>query len=150
VTDYNNNRVEEFSSSGSFLMGIGAGYSGVSGTIGSSGTGNGQFNAPNGISIDSSGNVWVADLNSRVQEFNSSGTYLNQLGNGSNGCGLGQLNNPISIAFDASGNAWVTDWGCDRVEEFTSSGTYLSVFGGSYGSGNGQFNGLTGIAIGNR
>ena len=37
---------------------------------GSLGTGNGQFNQPEGITIDSSGNVYVADaFNSRIQVF---------------------------------------------------------------------------------
>jgi DNA-binding beta-propeller fold protein YncE len=53
VTDSNNNRVEEFNGSGTFLLGIGAGYNGVSGSIGTSGTGSGQFNYSAGIAIGS-------------------------------------------------------------------------------------------------
>jgi NHL repeat len=38
---------------------------------------NGQFTNPFGIAIDSSNNVWVVDYaGNRVQEFNSSGSYL--------------------------------------------------------------------------
>jgi hypothetical protein len=51
VSDWTNNYVQEFNNSGSFVMGIGAGYNGVSGSIGSSGSGNGQFNNANNIAI---------------------------------------------------------------------------------------------------
>ncbi|MBI4378159.1 MAG: SBBP repeat-containing protein [Nitrospinae bacterium] len=38
--------------------------------MGSSGTGDGQFNHPVGIAVDSSGNVYVADeYNHRIQKF---------------------------------------------------------------------------------
>ena len=37
---------------------------------GSSGSGNGQFNAPDGVAVDGSGNVYVADTgNDRIQKF---------------------------------------------------------------------------------
>jgi hypothetical protein len=53
VSDWTNDYVQEFNSSGSFLMGIGAGYNGVSGSIGSGGSANGQFNNANTIAIGS-------------------------------------------------------------------------------------------------
>jgi hypothetical protein len=82
VSDHTNNRVQVFNTSGTFVMGIGAGYQGASGSIGSTGTGKGQFNVAAGIAIDSSGNIWVSDRgNNRLQKFNSSGTF--QLGIGS-------------------------------------------------------------------
>jgi len=148
VADSYNNRVQEFNSSGTFLLAIGTGYNGVSGTKTNSGGGNGQLNNPQGLAFDASGNIWVADGNNcRAEEFNSSGTYLSQFG--SCGTGNGQFENPIGIAFDASGNLWVTDWSNDNVQEFNSSGTFLRTFG-SAGNGNGQFYngaGPTGVAI---
>ena len=48
---------------------------------GSIGTGNGQFFMPNGIAVDASGNVFVADSgNNRIQEFDSDGNYQSQFG----------------------------------------------------------------------
>src|SRR5271166_651061 len=156
VTDANNNRMEKFNSSGTFIMGIGDGYNGVSGAIGSSGSGNGQLNHPDNITIDASGNIWVLDEeNYRVQEFTSSGAYLMQFG--SYGGGNGQFVNPYLLATDAGGNIWVADTSNHRVEKFNNSGTFLLGIGagyngvsgsiGSSGSGNGQFNQPSSIAF---
>ena len=39
-------------------------------SIGSSGSGDGQFDVPQDVAVDSSGNVWVSDFgNNRVEEF---------------------------------------------------------------------------------
>jgi DNA-binding beta-propeller fold protein YncE len=50
------------------------------------------------------------------------------------------------VALDSSNNVYVADNLNNRVEKFTSSGNYLTQWGGS-GSGNGQFEGPTGIAV---
>ena len=77
-----NNRVEEFTSEGVFVKMFGWGVAdGVakfetctaSCHAGLQGSGNGEFYVPEGIVLDSKGNIFVADRgNHRVQEFNSS------------------------------------------------------------------------------
>ena len=48
---------------------------------GSYGTGDGQFNYPVGVTVDSSDNVYVADFNNnRIQKFDSSGTFMTKWG----------------------------------------------------------------------
>ncbi len=114
-------------------------------TIGSAGSGNGQFNDPEGIAVDSSGNIYVADSgNNRVQKFNKNGVYQSQFGSG--GSGNGQFQYPVGIGFGTGGEIYVTDVGNNRVQIFNSKGTYRGQFG-SYGQGNGEFYAPYGIAI---
>jgi sugar lactone lactonase YvrE len=157
IADTGTERIDKFNTSGSFLMGIGAGYNGVAGSIGTNGTGNGQFYRPYDLAIDSGGNIWVADTdNNRVQEFNNSGSFLMGLGAGYNGVagaiaasgsGNGQFKTPFSIAtFAVPQNIWVVDTTNNRVERFNLSGSYISQFGSS-GTGNGQFKTPNGTGV---
>ena len=50
VADSSNNRIQKFDSNGNFIT-----------KWGTEGTGDGQFSNPDGIAVDSSGNVYVAD-----------------------------------------------------------------------------------------
>jgi RHS repeat-associated protein len=138
VADKENSRVEEFSSTGKFVEGIGFGVSNgeakyevctTSCQAGIAGSGNGQFSKPNGVSINqSNGDIYVIDGgNNRVEEFSSSATFLRSFG--SSGSGIGQLNTPSQSAIDTSGDLWVTDYGNNRVEEFSAEGSPLRVVG---------------------
>jgi len=114
-------------------------------SFGEEGAGDGQFDQPGGVAVDSQGGIWVVDQeNNRIQRFDEEGQYLDQFG--SYGSGNGQLDRPAGIAIDAAGDIWVADAGNSRIEEFDSQGTYLRKFG-SYGSGNGQLSNAEGIAI---
>src|SRR5574337_1877176 len=107
-------------------------------TFGSSGSDNGQLKWPNGVALDNSGNIYVADTgNNRIEKFSPDGTYLSKFG--SQGSDNVQFNTPFSIALDSSGNIYVLDTLNDEVKKFSPDGTYLSKFG-SLGSDNGQFN----------
>ena len=66
---------------------------------GGSGTGNGQFSAPEGIAIDAADNIYVADTgNHRIQKFNTSGTFVTKWG--TNGTGDGQFDTPWGVSID--------------------------------------------------
>ena len=118
VADENNNRIEEFSSSGEFIE-----------SVGSSGSGNGQFSRPKSIAIDSKGDFWVADVgNSRLEEFSPSWEFLKAVG--SSGSGNGQFNGPEGIAIDSAGNLWVADTYNYRVQELNESGEFIKVLSG--------------------
>jgi sugar lactone lactonase YvrE len=113
--------------------------------FGKKGTGNGEFESPNGIATDSSGNIWVTDTaNNRIEKFNAKGEYLSQFGKA--GAGNGEFNAPKGIAIDSSGNIWVVDSANNRVQEFSSEGKYLAQLG-KEGTGEGQFKSPTGIAF---
>jgi len=113
--------------------------------FGSFGTGNGQLKNPCGINLDSTGNIYVADItNHRIQKFTSTGTYISQFG--SFGTNDGQFKYPSHVAIDAFGNIYVCDTNNGRIQKFDSTGNYLSKFG-SFGTGNGQFSNIEGITI---
>ncbi|MCI4433590.1 MAG: SBBP repeat-containing protein, partial [Nitrosopumilus sp.] len=68
--------------------------------FGAFGSGDIQLNNPEGIALDSLGNIYVADTsNNRVQKFNSAGVF--QLKFGTSGSGNGQFSSPIGIALDS-------------------------------------------------
>lgn len=152
VSDQGNNRVEELSSSGAFIKMFGWGVTDGKAEFeictkeckpGISGAGNGQFAVVAGVSVDSNGNVWVADFgNNRVQEFSEKGEYQKKFG--TTGKGTEQFEGPTTIAF-SGGNLYITDYRNNRVQEFSSAGVHVGQFG-SGGTENGQFSGPYGIA----
>ena len=154
VADTGNNRIDKFDSTGTFLLTFGWGVKDgatafeicTSGCqIGNYGFGDGRFYFPLGVAVDGSGNVFVADTsNSRVQEFDNTGTFLTAWGG--YGTGAGEFEAPTGIAVDASGSVFVTDTGYNRIQKFTNTGTFLTMWG-SFGSGNGQFDSPYGVAL---
>ena len=100
---------------------------------------------PQGIDVDISGNVYVADTyNHRILKFSSNGMFITSWGNG--GTGNGQFLYPASIAVDSIGNVYVADTWNNRIQKFTSNGTFLKMWG-SRGSRNRQFSMPQGIAV---
>ena len=84
---------------------------------GTSGTEPGQFNAPLGIAVDASGNVYVADTrNCRVQVFTGTGAFMTQWG--ALGRSAGQFDTPQGIAVDAAGRVYVADSYNNRIQVF--------------------------------
>ncbi|HEX4838574.1 MAG TPA: SMP-30/gluconolactonase/LRE family protein [Solirubrobacteraceae bacterium] len=106
VADTSNNRLEEFSSGGTFIR-----------AAGSEGTGNGQLKKPQGVAVDPKGDVWVADTgNNRIEEFTASGVYMSK--GGSVGTGNGQFKEPKGIVVDAKENIYVADTGNNRIQKW--------------------------------
>ncbi len=114
-------------------------------TIGSEGSDPGHFRGPAGIETNASGYVYVVDLvNSRVEIFGPSGSFLAEFG--SEGHGPGEFESPFGIAINRSGFVYVTDSENSNVQVFDPSGTYITGFG-TNGSAPGQFYQPFGIAI---
>ena len=112
---------------------------------GTTGTANGQFLIPNGVAVDSAGNVYVSEGNgNRGQKFTSSGGFL--MAFGIPGDVPGGFVTPSGIAVDSLGNIYMTDSTTNRVSKFNSSGTFVTTWG-TTGSGPGQFLSATGVAV---
>ena len=74
-------------------------------------------------------------------------TYVKQWGSeGLQTTGLFSF--PQDLALDSAGNVYVTDYGNRRIQKFDNDGNFLQTWG-TKGSGNGQFQVPSGIAIGN-
>jgi glucose/arabinose dehydrogenase/plastocyanin len=136
VADTANNRIQVFSSNGTFVS-----------KWGKYGTGDGLFNSPTGIAIDQKGNVYVADTaNNRIQVFSNNGTFVSKWGGF--GTANGSYNQPTGVAINpSSGNVYVADTANNRIQVFSNNGTFVSAWGEFGRRGNGTLNSPTGIAI---
>ena len=117
VTDRDNNRVQVFSSDGTYLR-----------SFGRVGDQQGEFDSPRGIAFHNE-NIIVADrFNSRVQIFSGQGEYLREFGGEGN---LDhQLDDPWGLSVDSDGNIIVTDYGNQTIKIFSPSGQFIRKFGG--------------------
>jgi len=134
VVDQGNNRVEEFSTGGT--------YESTFGSYGSGGAG--HFGSPIPDVVDSNGNVWVADgagYSQELEEFSPSGSYESEFH-------MGSVGDAAGIAINSGGQFFISDAYANNIEEFSATGTYMNTIG-STGSTNGKFgsNGPTGIAF---
>jgi DNA-binding beta-propeller fold protein YncE len=106
----------------------------------------GTFSLPEGVAVDSEGDVYVTDtFNSRIEIFDADGQFVSTFGQ--NGDGAGDLQRPKGMAIDVDGHIWVVDAAQNRVKVFNKTGRLLIYFGGQ-GYFPGQFMGPWGIAIG--
>ena len=103
-------------------------------SIGSYGSGNGQFKRPHDTAFDSVGNIYVTDaFNNCIQVFNPEGQFLRQFGMGDR-----ELDFPTGINIGSDDTVYVVDNGNHRVLVFTREGNFLTSFG-NQGDGPGQF-----------
>jgi uncharacterized protein (TIGR03437 family) len=162
VADTLNNVVRKVSPNGTISNFAGNGGAGSSGD-GSAAT-SAQLHGPQGLAVDASGNLFIADtLNAKVRKVSTNGVIGTVVGSGTPGYGgdggaaaSAQLNLPSGVAVDSTGNLYIADFGNSRVREVSAtSGAIGTVAGnGSAGySGDGgaaakaQLNGPQGVAV---
>jgi len=143
VADTGNSTIRKLTSGGS--SSTLAGSAGNPGNTDGAGVG-AQFNEPEGVAVDSSGNVYVADTwNHTIRKITSGGvssTLAGQAGTfGSfDGTNSGaRFNCPTGVAVDSSGNIFVTDYNNETIREVTPAGvvTTLAGFAGTWGNTDG-------------
>ena len=121
----------------------------VPGTVGTLGTGNGQFRLPEAITASRDGTrIYVADTgNNRIQfTTDSGGTWQNFATLGS---GLNQVRAPQGLTLDRDGNLYVSDTGNGRVLRFNGGNPGTGVLLASNGTASGQVGRPMGLAIDN-
>jgi serine/threonine protein kinase, bacterial len=153
VTDTYNQRIRKITPAGvvTTLAGSGATGPGNGGYADGAGTTQALFNAPSGIAIDPSGNLYVADYNnSKIRKVTPSGVVSTIAGSGvgeADGQGAAaEFGGPTGIALDRSGNIYVTDR-LSTVREVTQGGVVTTIAGATGTPTAGVFSQPTGIVV---
>ena len=99
-----------------------------------------SLNSPQGLAVDSSGNLFIADTcNNAIREVNLVTRAITTIA-GSGVCGYqgdhgaatsAELNAPMSIAVDAAGDIFIADTGNDVIREVKSSTGVISTVAGN-------------------
>ena len=123
---------------------------GTGGYIGSSGTGDGQFNTPYDVAVSPDGQeIAVSDSgNHRIQRFSVPffGFFVGTFG--SQGSAVGEFNTPKGLTYDSLGYLYIVDSGNSRIA-LADDGDVLDVRSGS-GNALGQLAGPNSIAVNDR
>jgi len=119
VTEKGNNRVQLFSSDGTYLR-----------SFGTKGDKQGEFDFPTGIAFDiKNEDIFVVEGNNhRVQLLSERGEYLSQFGGKGNRDH--RLGRPLGLSVDSDGNVMVADYGDKLIKKFSPSGQFLCKIGG--------------------
>ncbi len=132
--------------------------SGTPGNLNANGTA-AQFNLPLGCALDSVGNLYISDYNSRkIRIINTRGDVTDFAGSGVSGNfdatgTAATFQNPSDIATDSAGNFYVPDGTGNRIRKITAAGVVTTLAGSgaaAFADGTGasaSFDQLGGIAI---
>ena len=135
VAEPGNHRIRKVDTSGTITIVAGTGTNGFSGDGGPAV--NARLNNPNGVALDGTGNLYIADFNNnRIRKVDTSGTITTVAGTGTGGfSGDGgpavnaQLNDPTGVALDGSDNLYIADYTNNRIRKVDTSGTITTVAG---------------------
>ena len=137
VSDLNGSKLRKVTSAGVVTTLAGSGSGGYADGTGT----NAQFLQLSGLTVDSSGNVFLADrLNHRIRKITSAGVVTTLAGSGigqgtstgsfANGTGTNaSFSMPQGVAVDSSGNVYVVDGYNHRIRKVTSAGVVTTFAG---------------------
>ncbi|MGQ9787564.1 MAG: LamG-like jellyroll fold domain-containing protein, partial [Anaerolineae bacterium] len=132
VADSGNHRIQVFNAEGDFVSAYG-GY----------GNGPGEFNNPQGLAVDSSGNVIVADTgNNRLQVLSFDGANFGLIRKITAG-----FNGPIGVTTYGSDRIIVADRGNNRIKVLDGEGSLLAEYAAPNDGHTGTFNQPRGVIV---
>src|SRR5262249_26562332 len=133
IADAQNSTIRKITLTG--IVSIMAGSPGVFGSADGSGT-NALFASPQGVAVDASGNIFVADTgNSTIRKVTSGGlvtTVAGAAGNPGNADGTGtnaQFYGPTGIGLDGANNIYVADTWNHTIRKIASGGVVTTLAG---------------------
>lgn len=131
VADFANYKIRKITPDGTVTTLAGSTYGSVDGPANMA-----QFAVPNGIKVDSKGNVFVAEA-VKIRKITPDGnvtTVAGSIGGYYDGPAAdAQFNNPRSIAVDTSGNMYITDSNNFVVRRISPDGRVVTVAGSTFG-----------------
>jgi len=129
----------EINASGTIIRLAGSGFPGYNGSGGLAV--NAELNYPQGIAVDPSKNVYIADeLNCVIRKITAGSGIITVVAGTPQSCGYGgdgsaatsaQLNRPTGIAVDSSGNLYIADWSNYRIRKVTASTGKITTVAGN-------------------
>jgi sugar lactone lactonase YvrE len=158
VADTGNDTIREITAAG--VVSTIAGKAGIQGSADGTGTA-ASFASPEGIAMDASGNLYVADTGGcKIRKITAAGVVSTLAGSSeffgsADGTGAAALfNYPTGITVDSSGNLYVTDTENDTIRKITAEGVVTTLAGkaGDFGYADGmgtaaRFDNPEGIAV---
>ena len=135
IADFGNNKIRMVSSAGIITTIAGTGDGGSSGDGGAATSA--RLSGPSGVSVDISGNVYIADYsNGKIRLMTSTGIITTVAGTGTDGSSgdggaatSAQLNGPYGVSVDIYGNVYITDTFNNKIRMVTSAGIITTVAG---------------------
>lgn len=104
-----------------------------------------RFAGPNGLTVDTDGNVYVTEFQGgHLRKLAPDGSLVWETGGA--GAAPGMLANPIGVAVAGDGTVYVSESGSSRVSRFDADGGFLAAWGGA-GDEPGRFRSAMGIAV---